>query len=106
MTDREPPRVLAGSWYGDALRFELLSDGEGCVLVFTHAFADRDKAARDAAGWDRCFARFDALLGGEPMSEASSLKSWPETHEFYARDFGVDPVVGREAFAEHPTQNP
>jgi hypothetical protein len=71
---------------------------------FTHAFADRERAARDAAGWDRCFAHFAALLAGEPMSEADSLQAWPETHERYAVQFSVDPELGRKAFAEHHTQ--
>jgi uncharacterized protein YndB with AHSA1/START domain len=102
--ESEPPRRLAGSWYGDQLRFELRPDGDGCLLVFTHTFADREKAARDAAGWDRCFARLDALLAGEPMSEADSLQSWPAIHEIYAARFGVDPELGRKAFAEHPAR--
>lgn len=104
VTESEPPRLLAGSWYGDALRFELRADGEGCVLTFTHAFADRGKAARDAAGWERCFARLQALLLAKPMSEAASLESWSEAHEHYAEEFGVDPEVGRRAFAQHHTQ--
>jgi hypothetical protein len=44
----------------------------------------------------------DALLAGEPMSEADSLDAWPETHERYAEQFGVDPELGRKAFAEYP----
>lgn len=98
----EPPRVLVASWLGDTLRFELRPDGAGCVLVFTHAFADGDTAARTAAGWDRCFARLDALLAGHPMSERGSLDAWPLVHERYAETFGVDPGLGRRAFAEHP----
>jgi uncharacterized protein YndB with AHSA1/START domain len=101
VTESQPPRLLAGSWYGDELRFELTPDGDACVLVFTHAFADRAKAARDAAGWDRCFARFEALLRGAPMSEAESLARWPDVHERYAADFGVDPELGRKAIAEY-----
>jgi uncharacterized protein YndB with AHSA1/START domain len=101
VTESEPPRLLAGSWYGDELRFELRPDGEGCVLVFTHAFTHREKAARDAAGWDRCFARFEALLADAPLSEADSLEAWPEIHERYAEQFGVDPELGRETFAQH-----
>jgi uncharacterized protein YndB with AHSA1/START domain len=104
VTESEAPRLLAGSWYGDDLRFELRPDGEGCVLVFTHAFADPDKAARDAAGWDRCFARLEALLRGEPMSEKESLEGWSELHERYAAEFGVDPALGRQALAEHDSQ--
>jgi len=84
--------------------FELTPDGDGCVLVFTHAFADRDTAARTAAGWDRCFARLDALLEEHPMGEKESLEAWPEVHERYAEEFGVDPELGRQAYAEHPTQ--
>jgi uncharacterized protein YndB with AHSA1/START domain len=104
VTESEPPRLLAGWWFGDELRFELHPDGNGCVLVFSHAFADREKAARDGAGWDCCFARFDALLAGEPISEADSLDAWPEIHERYAAAFGVDPELGRKAFAEHQAQ--
>jgi hypothetical protein len=105
VTESEPPRLLAGSWFGDQLRFELRPDGDGCVLVFSHAFAERGKAARDAAGWDRCFARFEAVLAGQPISEADSLRAWPEIHERYAAEFGVDPELGRKAFAEHQAQH-
>jgi uncharacterized protein YndB with AHSA1/START domain len=104
ITESEPPRLLAGSWFGDQLRFELRPDGDGCVLLFSHAFAEREKAARDAAGWDRCFARLAALLADAPMSEADSLHAWPEIHERYAEQFGVDPELGRKTFAEHQTQ--
>ena len=104
VTRSEPPRLLTGTWFGDELCFELRPDGDACVLVFTHTLADGETAARDAAGWDRCFVRLDALLAGEPMSEADSLRGWPEVHERYAADFGVDPEVGRRAFAQHPSQ--
>jgi hypothetical protein len=105
VTESEPPRLLTGTWYGDVLRFELRPDGEGSVLVFTHAFAEREKSARDAAGWDSCFRRFDALLAGEPMSESDSLESWPDVHERYVESFGVDPQLGRDAFAAHQAQS-
>lgn len=104
ITESEPPRLLVGSWFGDQLRFELRSEGDGCVLIFSHAFAGREKAARDAAGWDCCFERFDALLTGEPIGEADSLHGWPEIHEQYAERFGVDPELGRKTFAEHQAQ--
>jgi uncharacterized protein YndB with AHSA1/START domain len=101
VVEREPPHLLVGTWFGDTLRFELRPQGAGCVLVFTHAFADRDVAARTAAGWDRCFARVDALLADRPMSAAASLELWPAVHERYAERFGVDPEIGRRAFAAH-----
>ena len=104
VTESEPARLLAGTWYGDELRFELRPEGDACVLVFTHTFAEREKAARDAAGWDRVFVRFEALLRGEPISEKESLEGWSEVHERYAADLGVDPELGRQALADHPTQ--
>jgi hypothetical protein len=104
VTKSEPPSLLTGTWYGDELRFELRPDGDGCVLVFTHSFDDRAKAARDAAGWDRVFARCDALLAGTPMTEEESLEMWPMIHEHYAEQWELDPELGRKAFAEHPTQ--
>jgi len=60
--------------FGDLLRLELRPEGAGCLMVFTHAFADRATAARTAAGWDRCFARMDALLGGGRLGEADALE--------------------------------
>jgi len=98
----EPPHLLFGSWYGDTLRFELTPEPDGCRLVFTHAFADRDLAARTGAGWHRCFARVDALLAGHPMDTAASLDAWPAVHERYAEAWGIDPEIGRRAFAAHP----
>jgi uncharacterized protein YndB with AHSA1/START domain len=102
VTESRPPAVLAGTWFGDVVRFELRPDGDGCSLVFTHEFADRDTSARTAAGWDRCFARLDALFASQPMSEASSLEHWLEVHERYAAAFDVDPELGRSAYAAHP----
>jgi uncharacterized protein YndB with AHSA1/START domain len=100
--EADPPRMLVGSWHGDTLRYELDPRGEVTVMRFTHAFGDRDTAARSAAGWDRCFARLDALVAGAPMDERASLALWPFVHESYAEAFGVDPEIGRRAYAEHP----
>lgn len=102
VVDASEPRLLVGIWYGDELRFELHPDGDSCLLVFTHTFGERKTAARTAAGWDRCFARLDALLAGTTVSEAGSLELWPDVHERYAERFGVDPELGRRAYAAHP----
>ncbi len=101
VTERDEPRLLSGTWYGDELRFELRPDGDGCVLVFSHTFAGREKAARDGAGWDVCFERFAALLDGAPIGEREAHERWPEKHERYAERFGVEPDLGRQAFAEY-----
>jgi uncharacterized protein YndB with AHSA1/START domain len=102
----DPPHTLIGTWQGDGtLRFELRPDGEGCVLTFTHVFADRDQAALTGAGWDRCFARFDAVLAGQTMSYDDSLAAWPQVHERLAVAWGIDPGIGRAVYAEHTDGN-
>ena len=98
----DPPHLLIGGWQGDGtLRFELRPEGAGCVLVFTHAFTDRDQAALTGAGWDRCFARLDAVLAGQTMSNDDSLTAWPPVHERLAAAWGIDPGIGRAVYAEH-----
>ncbi|HEY1573001.1 MAG TPA: SRPBCC domain-containing protein [Pseudonocardiaceae bacterium] len=97
----DPPRLLVGSWHEGTLRFELRAEADGCVLVFSHTFTDRDQAALTAAGWDRCFASVDALLAGQPMDGAASLSLWPQVHERYAALWDIDPAIGRTVYAEH-----
>src|SRR3984957_15427036 len=98
----DPPHVLIGTWQGDGtLRFELRPEGGGGVLTFTHDFSDHDQAALTGAGWDRCFARLDALLAGQALSYDDSLAAWPQVHERLAAAWGIDPAVGRAVYAEH-----
>ncbi len=101
VVEAEPPRRLVARWYGDTLRFALRPDGDGCILEFTHALGDPDATALTAAGWERCFARFDALLAGEPIGEAEALEAWPAAHDRYVAELGADPEPGRRAYAEH-----
>jgi uncharacterized protein YndB with AHSA1/START domain len=102
----DPPHLLIGSWQGDGtLRFELRPESGGCVLTFTHAFTDRDQSALTGAGWDRCFARLDALLVGQTMSYDDSLAAWPQMHERLAAAWGIDPGIGRAVYAEHTDGN-
>ena len=98
----DPPRLLAFSWGEDELRFELAADGDGCLLTFTHAFGDLSAGAQTAAGWDLCLDRLAAQLAGAPIDQRAALERWPELHERYAEAFGLDPEVGRRAYAQHP----
>ncbi len=95
----DEPNLLIAPWGDDGeLRFELSDDGEdGTLLVFTHRFVGRETAARNAAGWESTFVRLSALLEGEPIDEDASMETWPHKHEIYAKRFGVDPELGREA---------
>lgn len=59
----DPPQVFAFSWGGEVLRVELLPDGEGTRLVFTHLLSHPSVAARNGAGWHACLAELDRLMG-------------------------------------------
>ena len=96
--ESDPPRLLAFTWGGQTLRFELTPEGEGTRLVFTHAL-DRAETAKTAAGWQVCFDELEAALDGRPKPEFPE-DHWRELHEGYAAEFGVDPEEGRRALAE------
>jgi len=95
VTAFDPPRLLAYTWGDDELRFELYADGAGTRLVLVHAFADRFKAARDAAGWHVCLRALAGLLDGEPLeatTDADGLPAgWQELNRRYQERFGIPP---------------
>jgi uncharacterized protein YndB with AHSA1/START domain len=89
VTAMEPPHRLAFSWGGDQLdlRLEPSDDGGRCVLRFTVVFDQRDKAARDAAGWHVCLDRLEGSLGGARAVglDSSPAGGWRDLYEEYAR---------------------
>jgi uncharacterized protein YndB with AHSA1/START domain len=89
VTEYDPPRRFAFTWGEDHLRFELEpgEGGEGCVLRFTHLLDERNRGARDAAGWHVCLNQLDKLLEGEPAEAPGSgpTGEWRELYEEYAR---------------------
>jgi hypothetical protein len=89
----DPPRVLAHSWGDDQLRWELEPHADGCLLVLTHTFDDRFKAARDAAGWHLCLDALSAKLEGEPQAEQIGVipPAWPALNRAYEQRFGILP---------------
>lgn len=96
VTEYDPPRVLAHTWGDDLLRWELRAhDDGGCVLLLTHTFDDRFKAARDAAGWHICLDALSATLDraqpphGEDGERPPS--GWRELNTAYERRFGIPP---------------
>jgi len=72
----EPIRRLALDWEGDELVFELAGTDDGTLLTFTTLLAERDTAARNAAGWDVCL---DALTG-QPGTD------WQPLHDRYVAE--------------------
>jgi uncharacterized protein YndB with AHSA1/START domain len=87
ITEFDEPRVLAFTWGEDHLRWELLPESLGTLLILTHTFSDRPGAASFAAGWDTCVAAIDPALDGRPAPEAGDTKV---LHEKYVAAFGLD----------------
>jgi uncharacterized protein YndB with AHSA1/START domain len=96
VTEFDRPRVFAFSEDAGAvldregdnlLRFELRPDGDGCLLVFTHAFHDRPYAAANAAGWSACFDALEQVVAGRPVEMPDSYVTM---HEAFVAAFGLD----------------
>lgn len=89
----DPPKVYAFRWADSVLRFELVPDGNGCLLVFTHTLGrghlgrDRRSAARQAAAWDGCLQLLTARL--DRRSEPLQGPWWFERAERYVEEFGL-----------------
>jgi hypothetical protein len=88
VTQLDPPRVFAFYWGGDHLRFELEPDGEETNLRFTVMLDERDKAARDGAGWHVCLDRLDQHLTGAPTEapDDGATDEWRGLYDRYARE--------------------
>ncbi|GAA0595520.1 SRPBCC family protein [Kribbella sandramycini] len=63
----DPPRVFAFTWSGEVLRWELLPEDDGCLLVLSHTFDDHFGAASFGSGWSLCFEALDLRLQGKPI---------------------------------------
>jgi uncharacterized protein YndB with AHSA1/START domain len=87
VTAFEPPRLFAYTWDDADLRWELTEDGDGCLLVFTHVFAERPAAAKVAAGWHLSLdALGDSLDGVEATPPADR---WTQLNAGYVEAFGL-----------------
>lgn len=102
----DPQKVFAFRWSDSVLRFELVPDGSGCRLLFSHilggedTWGDRLSAARHAAGWDGCLAVLDARLdGAQPPSMDGPW--WFESAERYVELFGLADGELRDADGGH-----
>jgi uncharacterized protein YndB with AHSA1/START domain len=79
----DEPRVLAFTWGEETLRFELVPNDRGTLLVLVDELPP-GAAARNAAGWDACL---DRLAGHEPAPGG-----WKERFDAYTAEF--EPVIG------------
>jgi uncharacterized protein YndB with AHSA1/START domain len=94
----EPPKLLVYTWGDDVLRWEVVPEGDGCRLFFSHTLAEggmsggRPGAARNAAGWDVCLGALTARLAGEEALQTD----WFPRFEGYVERFGLGEGTVRE----------
>jgi uncharacterized protein YndB with AHSA1/START domain len=86
----DPPKVFAYRWQDDVLRFELVADGDGCRLLFSHTIDESGggvlAAGRNAAGWDTCLDGLSARLDGREYHAPDDMFARMEA---YLRRFGL-----------------
>lgn len=89
----DPPKVYAFRWADSVLRFELLPDGDGCLLIFTQVLPgtgthdDLPSAARHGSGWHICLDVLAGQLDGQQVNITED--SWFAYAEQYVAAFGL-----------------
>jgi uncharacterized protein YndB with AHSA1/START domain len=89
--EADPPKVFVFRWDTDVFRIEIVPDGAGSRLVFSHTlgggpqWGDERFAAQHAAGWDVCL---DMLVARVEDREPPPDR-WAELNEQYVEDFGL-----------------
>jgi hypothetical protein len=90
ITALEPPRLIAWTWGIERYSFELMADGDGCVLIFTHVFNPQlGPAWQHAAGWETYLNRLDAHLAGGFLSEEEAHAGIDDLLSRYRETFKV-----------------
>lgn len=98
----DPPKLFVFRWDGDMLRWELMPDGTGCRLVFSHTLSgsatwgDHRFGAQHAAGWDGCLDMLAGWLDGAEVED--DMDDWFERNERYVEEFGL----GDGEVRDHP----
>lgn len=70
ITELRPPHRFAWDWDVERYSFELTPDGDGCLLVFTHAFNPAyGPKEQHERGWGIYLRRLDVHLDGGFLSE-------------------------------------
>ncbi len=88
ITELDPQRLLAFTWDGELIRFELEPDGDGTRFRLDHTFQDRSSGASSAAGWQECVAALGTGLDGLPVPETDPVAIRAE-HERFLAEFGL-----------------
>jgi uncharacterized protein YndB with AHSA1/START domain len=89
VTEFDPPRLFAFFWGDDYLRFELepvAGSEDACLLRLTVLLDQREKAARDGAGWHVCLDRLAGLLAGDDgPAVTGASEDWRGLYDEYQR---------------------
>ncbi|WP_379136397.1 SRPBCC family protein [Paenibacillus sp. sgz500958] len=82
ITDLQALSVLEYTWAEDRVRFELVADSEGCLLVLTETLHTiTPHTPRDLAGWHVCLDVIGELLDGRtPKARKEQWNQWFEKY--------------------------
>lgn len=99
VVELDEPRVFAFSEHApegmhresdDLVRMEIVPDGAGCTLVFTHVFDDRPAAASYCTGWNACLDALMMLVAGRDIAVDGDMAA---RHEEFATRFRLSAGV-------------
>ena len=87
IVDVHAPHLLAFTWFGDILTFEVeeVDEGAASLLRFTHLIGDPETAARTMAGWHLCLDRLADHLDGLPAAAPGpeATEEWRGLYDEY-----------------------
>jgi uncharacterized protein YndB with AHSA1/START domain len=83
------PSLMELRWGDEILRFELEPHEGGTTLLFTAAFDQIGKTARDGAGWHSCLDLLGFEVDARP-APWSSADRWREVRADYIERFGTE----------------
>ncbi|MFG6147394.1 SRPBCC family protein [Halobacillus sp. B23F22_1] len=84
ITELESPHTFEFREVDDVIQISLREEGEGCEMVFTHIFDDKEMVMYVAAGWHRCLDAFGQIVNGQPVEWKDNAA---ELREFYSTAF-------------------
>ncbi len=97
----DEPRLLEYTWGTHVMRYELVPDGDGCLLRLSESFDDASWGARNAAGWEMCIDTLQLVLDGAELVKFAA-DVWKAKFARYVEKF--EPQFGHQTdpSQEHP----
>ncbi|CDQ18175.1 Uncharacterized conserved protein YndB, AHSA1/START domain [Halobacillus karajensis] len=71
----------------DLIKISFLEEEEGCQMIFTHTFDDKEVVMYVAAGWHRCLDAFEQIVNGQPVEWEDNSA---ELRELYREVFDLN----------------